>query len=161
MKRTSPSIVLYSIFTCVISCFLVRLGASQTDNSAASSEAMVLVDHARFTVLTPELIRMEWSEDGQFVDNASLVFVNRKLPVPRYTVSTQDGWQSIKTEKLLLRYREHSGEFAGNNLEVTFMCADRRVVWRPGMKDTAISHRPPFPHISASFPSGLKNRMRK
>ncbi len=41
--------------------------------------------HARFTVLTPQLIRMEWSADGKFEDHASLVFINRRLPVPKFT----------------------------------------------------------------------------
>ena len=49
----------------------------------ASGKAMVLAgEHARFTVLTPQLIRMEGSEDGIFEDRASLTFINRQLPVP-------------------------------------------------------------------------------
>src|SRR5215472_9752213 len=54
------------------------------DEPTANSAAVVIVEHARFTVLTPELIRMEWSADGRFEDRASLVFINRRLPVPRF-----------------------------------------------------------------------------
>jgi hypothetical protein len=43
---------------------------------------MLISGQARFTVITPQLIRMEWSENGKFEDNASLVFINRHLPVP-------------------------------------------------------------------------------
>jgi len=39
---------------------------------------------ARFTVLAPELIRMEWAADGRFEDHASFVFLNRRLPVPPF-----------------------------------------------------------------------------
>ena len=42
------------------------------------------VGNARFTVLTPELIRMEWAADGKFEDHASFVFINRRLPVPKF-----------------------------------------------------------------------------
>ncbi len=47
-------------------------------------KAVVVVGNARFTVLTPQLIRMEWSADGKFEDHASLVFINRRLPVPKF-----------------------------------------------------------------------------
>ena len=52
----------------------------------ADSKAEVIAGHARFTILTPQLIRMEWSADATFEDHASLVFLNRKLSVPQFTV---------------------------------------------------------------------------
>jgi len=36
------------------------------DNPVADSKAIVTVGNARFTILTPQLIRMEWSADGKF-----------------------------------------------------------------------------------------------
>src|SRR5271156_1169232 len=50
----------------------------------ADPKAVVILGHARFTVLTPELIRMEWAADGNFEDHASLVFLNRRLTVPPF-----------------------------------------------------------------------------
>src|SRR5580658_1699413 len=55
------------------------------DNPVADPKAVVTLGNARFTVLTPELLRMEWSADGKFEDHASFVFLNRKLPVPKFT----------------------------------------------------------------------------
>src|SRR5512138_2152044 len=58
----------------------------------ADPRAMVKVGKARITVLTPQLIRMEWASDGKFEDHASLVFLNRKLPVPKFTtLDTESG----------------------------------------------------------------------
>ena len=54
------------------------------DNPVADPKAVVMVGNARFTVLTPQLIRMEWSADGKFEDHASFVFINRRLPVPKF-----------------------------------------------------------------------------
>ena len=54
------------------------------DNPVADPKAVVVAGNARFTVLTPQLIRMEWSADGKFEDHASLVFINRRLPVPKF-----------------------------------------------------------------------------
>ena len=62
--------------------------AAQTDNPVADPKAIVVSGQARFTVLTPQLIRMEWSESGKFEDHASLVFVNRRLPVPKFSANT-------------------------------------------------------------------------
>ena len=50
----------------------------------ADPRAVVTTGHARFTVLTPQLIRMEWAADGKFEDHASFVFLNRRLPVPKF-----------------------------------------------------------------------------
>src|ERR1700683_3086597 len=67
-----------------------KAGASSeaADNPVADPKAVVTVGNARFTVLTPQLIRMEWSADGKFEDHASFVFLNRRLPVPKFQEST-------------------------------------------------------------------------
>src|SRR5712672_136658 len=73
-------------------------------NPVGDAHAMVTIGKARFTVLAPQLIRMEWAADGKFEDHASLVFLNRHLPVPRFTVSEDGGKHSIKTDALSLLY---------------------------------------------------------
>ena len=67
---------------------------------AADPKAEVVVGKARFTVLTPELIRMEWAADGKFEDHASFVFLNRRLPVPKFDRSESDRGRrlTIKTD---------------------------------------------------------------
>ena len=63
----------------------------EIDNPVADPRAIVTVGHARFTVLTSRMIRMEWADDGSFEDHASLVFINRRLPVPKFTQSLVGG----------------------------------------------------------------------
>src|SRR6202789_2243015 len=71
----------------------------------ANPRAVVTTAHARFTILTPQLIRMEWAADGKFEDHASLVFLNRNLPVPEFThESTTTGSTVIQTSALKLVY---------------------------------------------------------
>ena len=43
----------------------------------ANDSQTVVAGNARFTVLTPRMIRMEWSADGRFEDNATFGIVNR------------------------------------------------------------------------------------
>src|ERR1035441_3120823 len=57
---------------------------AQAANPVADPNAVITIGNARFTVLTPQLIRMEWAADGKFEDHASFVFLNRRLPVPDF-----------------------------------------------------------------------------
>ncbi len=108
----------------------------------ADPRAVVTVGHARFTVLTSQLIRMEWAADGKFEDHASLVFLNRKLPVPRFKVMQEamGGAEQvlIETSALKLKYMPsigNDGKFTPDNLSVTFHLNGANVVWRPGTSD--------------------------
>jgi Glycosyl hydrolases family 31/Domain of unknown function (DUF5110) len=115
---------------------LITVLAFAQDNPVADPKAVVISGNARFTVLTPQLIRMEWAEDGKFEDHASLVFINRRMPVPQFKKSTTDGWLNIETGPLHLRYREGSGTFTADNLETSLSLNGQRVVWHPGMPET-------------------------
>jgi alpha-glucosidase len=105
-------------------------------NPVADPKAIVAAGNARFTVLTPWMIRMEWSPTGEFEDRASFAFVNRRLPVPEFKTATDDTWLTIDTGKLVLRYKKEGERFRKANLSITFKLNDREVVWRPRMKDT-------------------------
>jgi len=122
----------------VITCFAA---ASETavNNPAADSRAVVTFGNARFTVLTPRLIRMEWAENGRFEDRATLAVVNRKLDVPPFKVKKSGSKVVISTGEVTLTYL-NTGKFSGDNLKVEFVTADpgskkgmRKVVWKPGM----------------------------
>lgn len=106
----------------------------------ANSDAVVKFANARFTVLTPELIRMEWSADGKFEDHASMVFINRRLPVPpfRSAITGNDRRQqlTIRTSALKLSYTPVAdGQFSPESLQIELKVEDKMVVWRPGLTD--------------------------
>lgn len=130
--RRFPYLILLTLGSLFI---LFSHSLCQTNDPAADPRAVVVSGQARFTVLTPQLIRMEWSEGGRFEDRASLVFINRRLPVPVFKRSEVNGWIALQTEKLQLRYKIGSGRFEKDNLEVTLDLGGREVVWHPGMKD--------------------------
>ena len=52
----------------------------------ANRKAIVQGDKYRFTVLTPQLIRLEYDEAGIFEDRATQVVLNRNYPVPEFRV---------------------------------------------------------------------------
>lgn len=101
----------------------------------AAPAAEVVAGNARFTVLTPQMIRMEWSEDGVFEDRATLTFVNRRLPVPSFKVSNTRSKVVIRTEKVTLTYKK-GDRFSADNLRAEFVMGDRKVVWHYGDCDS-------------------------
>ncbi len=114
--------------------------APPADNPVADPRAVVTLGHARFTVLTDQLIRMEWSATDKFEDHASLVFINRHLPAPHFihAVSGKEPNQklTIKTAALTLTYiPSGGGRFTADDLSVQLDVAGKLAVWRPGLSD--------------------------
>ncbi|MCE5340675.1 MAG: glycoside hydrolase family 31 protein [Planctomycetaceae bacterium] len=104
-------------------------------NPVAGSKACVVSDDVRITVLTPGLLRLEWSADKKFEDRASLTFINRNTSVPEYKVSRSDGVLEIKTKKLSLKYKIGSGKFTKENLSIDVVSGDFSAVWHFGDLD--------------------------
>jgi hypothetical protein len=117
-------------------CCTIASFAEETDvnDPKADPSAMVIAGNARFTVLTSRLVRMEWSEEGAFEDNATLTFINRKLPVPDFKVLKSKSRVVIKTSDMTLTYKP-GGRFNAENLKVEFLLGGKKVLWTPGMED--------------------------
>ena len=115
---------------------VATLGAKH-DNPVASSEAMIIAGNARFTVLTPELIRMEYTPSEKFEDKASLVFINRNLPVPKFSKKRNGKAITIKTEKIVLKYNGDGKPFTSENLTVEILLNNnKKTIWTPGKEDS-------------------------
>ena len=56
---------LFPALLALLSLGVASSHAQQIYQPAADAKAMVIDGQARFTVLTPRLIRMEWSADGK------------------------------------------------------------------------------------------------
>jgi len=99
--------------------------------SQASPEAMVRAPYVRFTVLTSQLIRLEYSSTNQFEDRPSLTFWHRKLPVPPFEVTNINGDVEIHTGALTLKYRINPTGFTRNSLSIEVNATQK--TWRPSM----------------------------
>jgi len=86
---------------------------------------------ARFEVLTPTLIRMEYADDRLFEDGTTFDVVSRDFPVPRFRTEVRDGWRIIRTAALTLRYREGSGPFTPRTTSISLAVDGRPVVAHP------------------------------
>ncbi|MFI5893931.1 TIM-barrel domain-containing protein [Actinoplanes sp. NPDC051513] len=94
----------------------------------AVQENAVISGNARFEVLSPTLIRTEYAPDGKFTDAVTFNVVGRdKFAPPAFRSSTTNGWLTIDTGAVTLRYRVGSGAFTADNLTVR-LNAGRQVV---------------------------------
>ncbi|MDF3127641.1 glycoside hydrolase family 31 protein [Kiritimatiellaeota bacterium B1221] len=101
----------------------------------ARPESIIKFDRARFTVLSSRSFRIEWAEDGNFEDRATLKVVNRHTsPVP-FKTQPQANSLRIDTEHCTLIYTPDGKPFSRNNLEIRFKMNEKTVRWWPGKSD--------------------------
>lgn len=85
-------------------------------NSKADPACVIQGEKYRFTVLTAQMLRMEYSEDGIFEDRPTQVVWNRKFDHPKFTVHDQEHQLEIDTEYFHLVYDKK--EFSPNHLYI-------------------------------------------
>lgn len=102
----------------------------------ANPRSIITFARARFTILTPQMIRLEYAPDGLFEDRPTLAVANRRLPaVAAARTKISDRTITLDTGALTLRYTADGRPFSPKNLSASFRVAGRTVRWRPGLKD--------------------------
>ena len=100
------------------------------DNSTSGVGGHI-VGQARFQVITPSLIRVEYAEDNKFEDRPTMLAFNRSVVPPSYQVIDSDKEFTIKTSKVTLTYLKKSGAFNDKNLTLTFNDGARQISAAP------------------------------
>lgn len=141
--RSVAAVCLIALSSCVCSAQTklaapAHIASPEVYQPAADPRAVVTSGNVRFTVLTPQLIRMEWAADAKFEDHASFVFLNRHLMVPQFTKSVSGSNITIDTGALHLEYTPSAGTpaFDKSNLSVKLTVDGTPHTWHPGDKDT-------------------------
>lgn len=80
----------------------------------ANPENVIKGDKYRITVLTEHLLRLEYSEDGEFIDAASQTVVNRDFPAVEFSVKDTGDELELRTKYLQLNYNKKA--FSANGL---------------------------------------------
>jgi len=106
-------------------------------NTVNAQQGVVIDGNAKFTVLSPILIKTEYSGDGIFETKKSFNITNLDLPTPAFTSIVNNGWLEIRTDKLLLRYKQNSGSFSASNLKVSLTVKGQLVEATPWFGGTA------------------------
>ncbi|MBD5233765.1 MAG: DUF5110 domain-containing protein [Bacteroidales bacterium] len=114
--------------------------AASAAGPKAPEAAVVTAGNARFTVLTPEMVRIEYSDSSIFEDRATFAIVNRDLgEIPHFTTSDDGEFIYINTDKLNLKYRKGTNPTtqppSADNLSITLAVDGQPVEWYPGKED--------------------------
>src|SRR3954471_17780012 len=95
------------------------VGGASSTRAADTQPQAVISGHARFEVLSPTLIRMEYAGDDRFADAATFNAIGRNdFGHTDYTTTTSDGWLTITTSRATLKYKVGSGPFTAQNVSL-------------------------------------------
>ncbi|MFQ1001572.1 TIM-barrel domain-containing protein [Modestobacter sp. SSW1-42] len=98
----------------------------------ATPPTTVTSGQARFEVLSPTLVRTEFAGDSRFVDAPTFNAIGRDaFPKTPVRTSTKDGWLTLDTGAMTLRYQVGSGRFTDDNLVVQLRSGRQDVVGAP------------------------------
>ncbi len=84
-------------------------------DGTAHQSAVVRSGDARIEVLSPTLLRLEYSPTAHFENAPTVNVIDRQMPVPHYTATVSGGWLTVRTTRATLRYRVGSGPFRADN----------------------------------------------
>jgi alpha-glucosidase (family GH31 glycosyl hydrolase) len=99
---------------------------------AAPDENIVAGDTYRFTLLTPSLIRLEYSPDGNFEDRATQVVMNRHFDAVNFQHTETADELVITTQTFRLTYNKKPFSRYGLQIHLLFKGAAHGSVWYYG-----------------------------
>ena len=98
----------------------------------ARTENMVIGEQYRITVLTEGLIRLEYSETGEFEDRATQMAFYRDFPAADYRLIRRKDGIEIHTSRLHLIYNEQQFSSWGLSIQVKGGVSAYRSIWHYG-----------------------------
>lgn len=102
----------------------------------AEDAAIIQGEKYRFTVLTEEMIRLEYCEDGKFEDRATQCVIDRKFKVPEYQVIENEESLEIITDKIHLVYNKQKFTDYGLSVQVRGNISLYHSIWHFGEEAT-------------------------
>ena len=112
-------------------CLLAVLCLLAGRGVAAPANPLV-VGNARFTVLTPLCIRLEYAPGGKFVDQPSLFAANRQARSDAFHLTQAGGATTLDTGAIRLTYTPDGQPFSPSNLQAVIHNGGVTAHWTPG-----------------------------
>lgn len=124
MARLAP-------LTIAITLLLAAALSPGLDSATAATPTEIRDGPARFQVLSPTLIRLEYAADGAFEDRPTLTVPIRRTGSTKVSTRVRKGVREIRTGRLVLRYTIGSGPFSADNLRLKITSPTSRSQARP------------------------------
>ncbi len=100
---------------------------------AGSARGQSVMGPARFTVISPELIRLEYQADGHFIDEPSVFAADRSVAFEGFREDRSSQKLVIDTGRIRLIYVPDGKPFSAGNLRALIKVGDDEAEWKPGM----------------------------
>jgi len=97
-----------------------------------AAEGQWVSGNARFTTITPNCIRLEYSPGGSFVDTPSYFAVKRETRFAAPMTPRSEGGMEINTGAIRLTYKSDGKPFNAENLSAEIRKGPGVVTWKPG-----------------------------
>lgn len=105
------------------------------EKAKSNPKAIIKGNKYRFTVLSPRLIRLEYNENGEFIDEPTELILYRNFDLPKFKLKDDEHFLEITTDYFKLNYTKEK-PFEGTkvnpsiNLKVNLLNTDK--IWYYG-----------------------------
>lgn len=107
------------------------------ENLKANDASILSGPKYRITVLTDRLIRLEYQENGRFVDDQTMLVKNRNFPVIKFQKIETEVSLEIKTNYFHLVYEKSKPFISGDpNVYYLTVKGESDTIWYPGHSET-------------------------
>lgn len=96
----------------------------------------VICGNVRFDVLSPSVVRMQFSDSRDFLDAPSAVVLYRNVGTTDFKICQENDRLVIDTGKMTISYQIGSGEFTSDNLNISWQADGQNRSWKPGDTDS-------------------------
>jgi len=105
-------------------------------DSPHARDGSITVGQARFEFFSTTMVRLQFSDKSQFVDEPTVVVNYRQKDFVPTAVKEEDGWVVISSSSVTIRYKKETGKFTKENLSVTWNFKGDKGSWSPGDVDS-------------------------
>ena len=102
---------------------LLLISSATTTAAKTPTENPMVFGNARLSIITPQLLRLEYAKDGKFIDEPTLFAYDRSNMLPFDSIEVKDlgdGRYEIKTSALDISYHDDGFPFSTSNLAVYY-----------------------------------------
>lgn len=116
----------------IILIFFPALLFLVTGFTTEQNDPIIIVGNTRFTIVTPMCIRIEYAENGNFVNDRTFFAENRSTFCTDFEVTRNEKEILINTGVIKLRYTPNGNFFSRDNLNAVIKKGNSEVEWFPG-----------------------------
>lgn len=102
---------------------LLFISSATTAGADTPTDNPMVFGNARLSIITPQLLRLEYAKDGKFIDEPTLFAYDRTNMLPFDSIEVKDlgdGRYEIKTSALDIKYHDDGFPFSTSNLAVYY-----------------------------------------